>query len=49
MSPINEFAWSGGPGDSSSVAVISGGFDPIHPGHISLIEQASAYGELIIG
>lgn len=49
MSPLNEFAWSGGPGDSSSVAVISGGFDPVHPGHISLIEQASAYGELIIG
>ena len=37
------------PGDSSSVSVISGGFDPVHPGHISLIEQASAHGELIVG
>jgi cytidyltransferase-like protein len=26
--------------------VISGGFDPIHPGHIALIEAARAYGEV---
>lgn len=28
--------------------VISGGFDPIHPGHIDLIESASEYGEVHI-
>ena len=26
--------------------VISGGFDPIHPGHIALIEDAAKYGEV---
>jgi cytidyltransferase-like protein len=26
--------------------VISGGFDPIHPGHIAMIEEASKYGEV---
>ncbi|MCB9816287.1 adenylyltransferase/cytidyltransferase family protein [Candidatus Nomurabacteria bacterium] len=28
--------------------VISGGFDPIHPGHIAMIESASEYGEVHI-
>ncbi len=28
--------------------VISGGFDPIHPGHIAMIEGAKAYGEVHI-
>lgn len=28
--------------------VISGGFDPIHPGHIAMIEAARAYGEVHI-
>lgn len=28
--------------------VISGGFDPIHPGHIDLIESAAEYGEVHI-
>ena len=28
--------------------VISGGFDPIHPGHIAMIEDASKYGEVHI-
>ena len=28
--------------------VISGGFDPIHPGHIAMIEAAAKYGEVHI-
>lgn len=28
--------------------VISGGFDPIHPGHIAMIEEAKKYGEVHI-
>jgi cytidyltransferase-like protein len=28
--------------------VISGGFDPIHPGHIAMIEDAAEYGEVHI-
>lgn len=28
--------------------VISGGFDPIHPGHIAMIEDAAKYGEVHI-
>jgi len=28
--------------------VISGGFDPIHPGHIAMIESAAKYGEVHI-
>jgi len=28
--------------------VISGGFDPIHPGHIEMIEKAAEYGEVHI-
>lgn len=28
--------------------IISGGFDPIHPGHIAMIEEAAKYGEVHI-
>lgn len=27
---------------------VSGGFDPIHPGHIQMIDHASAYGEVTV-
>jgi cytidyltransferase-like protein len=30
------------------IAVISGGFDPLHSGHLSYIEAAAAYGEKLI-
>lgn len=32
----------------TSKIVISGGFDPLHPGHIALIEDAATYGEVHI-
>ena len=32
----------------SELVLISGGFDPIHSGHISLIQEASKYGEVVI-
>ena len=28
--------------------VISGGFDPIHPGHIAMIKEAAKYGDVHI-
>jgi cytidyltransferase-like protein len=31
-----------------SIVAISGGFDPIHEGHISLIEDAARYGKVIV-
>jgi cytidyltransferase-like protein len=31
-----------------NIAVISGGFDPVHSGHISLIEEASKKGNILI-
>lgn len=34
--------------DSVKRIVISGGFDPIHPGHIAMIESASKYGQVHI-
>ena len=33
---------------NSETIAISGGFDPIHPGHVELIEAAKEYGRLII-
>lgn len=30
------------------IVCISGGFDPIHEGHINLIEEASQYGNLVV-
>lgn len=30
------------------IAMVSGGFDPLHIGHIDLIELASAYGDVIV-
>lgn len=35
-------------GESKKKIVISGGFDPLHPGHIAMIENAQAYGEVHI-
>ncbi len=32
--------------DTKKKIVISGGFDPIHPGHIAMIEAAKDYGEV---
>ena len=31
-----------------NIVIVSGGFDPIHSGHISLIEDAAQYGEVIV-
>ena len=28
--------------------LISGGFDPIHSGHIAMIEEASKYGDIVV-
>ena len=30
------------------IAVVSGGFDPLHTGHINLLESASAFGDKLI-
>jgi len=30
------------------IAVVSGGFDPLHTGHINLLESASAYGDKLV-
>lgn len=32
----------------SNLSVVSGGFDPLHPGHIRLIEEASQFGSVIV-
>jgi len=34
-------------GDNLRIVCTSGGFDPIHPGHISCIQQSSQYGDLV--
>ena len=30
------------------IVLVSGGFDPIHSGHIKLIEDASKYGKVVV-
>ena len=30
------------------IIIVSGGFDPIHSGHIKLIEEASRYGDIVV-
>ena len=30
------------------IALVSGGFDPIHPGHISLIQNAARHGNVVV-
>jgi cytidyltransferase-like protein len=30
------------------IVVTSGGFDPIHPGHISLLEESGKYGDVVV-
>ena len=32
----------------NEIVLISGGFDPIHSGHIKLIQKASEYGEVVV-
>ena len=32
----------------SDIVLVSGGFDPIHSGHVKLIEHASKYGEVVV-
>ena len=31
-----------------SIVIVSGGFDPIHSGHIKLIEDAGKYGNIVV-
>ena len=30
------------------IAIVSGGFDPIHSGHIKLINDANKYGDVVV-
>ena len=32
----------------NDLILVSGGFDPVHSGHIALIEEASKYGDIIV-
>ena len=32
----------------NSIVLVSGGFDPVHSGHIKLIEEASIYGNVVV-
>ena len=32
----------------NDIVLVSGGFDPVHSGHIKLIKEASKYGEVIV-
>ena len=32
----------------NKIVLVSGGFDPIHSGHIALIKDASNYGEVVV-
>ena len=38
---------SGG-GNMSDIILVSGGFDPIHSGHIKLINDANKYGDVVV-
>ena len=31
-----------------NIVLVSGGFDPIHSGHIKLISEASKYGDVVV-
>ena len=31
-----------------NIILVSGGFDPVHSGHIQLIQEASKYGEVVV-
>ena len=32
----------------NDIVLVSGGFDPVHSGHIALIEEASKYGDIVV-
>ena len=32
----------------NSIVLVSGGFDPVHSGHISLIQEAANYGDVVV-
>ena len=32
----------------ADIILVSGGFDPIHSGHIKLIKDAGTYGEVVV-
>lgn len=32
----------------NNIVLVSGGFDPVHSGHISLIQEASKYGDVVV-
>ena len=32
----------------NNIVLVSGGFDPVHSGHIKLIEEASKYGNVVV-
>ena len=31
-----------------NIILVSGGFDPLHSGHIKLIQEASKYGDVVV-
>lgn len=33
---------------SKKLVCVSGGFDPVHPGHVALFEEAASYGRLVV-
>ena len=33
---------------SKNIVIISGGFDPLHSGHIDMISEASKFGEVVV-
>lgn len=34
--------------NKNNIIMVSGGFDPIHPGHINMFKNASKYGKLVV-